>query len=78
MISQETLLQHAEVCSRSLKSARNPYQWLALWHLRELWKALAVDGRHQADIEEQVEILSEAEAQLLSTMTTQFFVGKPS
>ena len=32
----------------------------------------------RADIEEQVKILSEAEAQLLSAMTTQFFVGKPS
>jgi hypothetical protein len=40
-----------------------------LWQLRELWSALAVDGLHQKDLDEQVEALMDAEAKLLTEIT---------
>lgn len=40
-----------------------------LLQLRELWSALAVDGLHQKDLDEQVEALRDAEAKLLTEIT---------
>jgi hypothetical protein len=39
---------------------------LALWQMRELWEALAVDGLGQPDLDEQIEALSNEEAKLLA------------
>ena len=67
-MTQQTLLDHAEVCARLLSKTSNPKERLVLWQLRELWNALAVDGLHQKDIEDQVEALAEAEAKFLAQM----------
>ena len=66
MVTQQTLLEHAAVCSHLLRSTSNPKQRLVLWQMRELWEALAVDGLGQPDLDEQVEALSNMEAKLLA------------
>ena len=66
MVTQQTLLEHAAVCSRLLRSTSKPEDRLVLWQMRELWGALAVDGLSQPDLDEQVEALSNVEAKLLA------------
>ena len=66
MVTQQTLLRHAAVCSHLLRSASNPEQRLVLREMRELWEALAVNGLGQPDLDEQIEELSKVEAKLLA------------
>jgi hypothetical protein len=68
MVTQQNLLDHAEVCARLLRKTSDPKERLVLWQLRELWNALAVDGLHQKDIDEQVEALADAEAKFFAKM----------
>ena len=68
MVTQQNLLDHAEVCSCLLRKTSNPKERLVLWQLRELWNALAVDGLHQRDIEDQVEALADAEVKFFAQM----------
>ena len=68
MVTQQNLLDHAEVCARLLRKTCNSHERLVLWQLRELWNALAVDGLHQRDIDEQVGALAESEAKFLAQM----------
>ena len=65
-MTQQNLLDHAEVCARLLRNTSNPKERLLLWQLRELWNALAVDGLHQRDIEEQVEALADTGSKFLA------------
>ena len=69
IVTQQNLLDRAAVCSRLLHKTSNPKDRLMLWQLRELWSALAVDGLHQKDLDEQVEALRDAEAKLLTEIT---------
>ena len=66
MVTQQNLLDHAEACACLLRKTSNPKERLVLRQLRELWNALAVDGLHQRDIEEQVEALADAESKFLA------------
>ena len=66
MMTQQTLLEHAAVCSRLLRNTSNPEERLVLWQMRELWEALAVDGLGQPNLDEQIEALSNEEAKLLA------------
>jgi hypothetical protein len=66
MVTQQKLLDHAAVCSDFLRKTSDPKERLVLRELRELWNALAVDGLHQKDIDEQVEALANAEAKFLA------------
>jgi hypothetical protein len=65
-MTQQTLLEHAAVCSRLLRNTSNPEERLVLWQMRELWEALAVDGPGQPDLDEQIEALSNVEAKLIA------------
>jgi hypothetical protein len=66
MVTQQTLLEHAAVCSRLLRSTSNPEERLVLWQMRDLWEALAVDGLGQPELDEQVEALSNVETKFLA------------
>ena len=66
MVTQQTLLEHAANCSRVMITTSDLSDRFALWQLRELWHALAGDGLHQPDLEEQVKALSDVERHLLA------------
>ena len=69
MVTQQALLDHAALCSRVLRRTTNLKERLILRHLRDLWQALAVDGLHQKDLDEQVDMLREVEANFLAQIT---------
>jgi hypothetical protein len=78
MVTYRLFLDQADVCSCALKRASNPTEHTALWYLRELWRALAVDGRSLPDLPDQVEVLIDIQDSGADTALTQTHTGTPS
>jgi hypothetical protein len=67
---QQTLLEHAAVCSHLLESTSSPDELMMVGHLRELWKTLADEAWRfsEAELAEEVETLCSVQAVIATKM----------
>ena len=68
VITNQSLLDQAEVCSRALERVTNPADRIALWHLRALWRAMVKDGCRLFDLPDHVEVLTRFQDSIIAKL----------